>query len=64
MELTEEEQAALVWIKHNLDTQGEWTLPDYAEFYDADVRRLLAVVERLTGTLPPYDPESAFSSSG
>lgn len=38
------------WITVNLDTQPDWTLDDYREFYDRDVRYLLGENARLTRT--------------
>jgi hypothetical protein len=43
----EEVEARLLWIEANLDTTGEWSLEDYQEFYEGDVRLLLTEVRRL-----------------
>jgi hypothetical protein len=34
------------WIKDNLNTQSEWTLEDYRDFYQRDVAVLIPLAER------------------
>lgn len=56
------------WIAANLETQADWTLEDYQEFYERDVRFLLTENDRLISEInrpsPPYECRVFINGAG